>query len=84
LEFVPPFANGMSASLVLGQADFTTSTRATTQSGLSGPEGITFDGGGNLWVADGGNGRTLEFTPPFSSGQNASLVLGVANFTTRN
>jgi sugar lactone lactonase YvrE len=81
LQFKPPFASGMSASLVLGEADFTTSTAATTQSGFSGPFGIAFDSSGNLWVADSGNNRTLEFTPPFSTNQNASLVLGQADFT---
>jgi len=81
LQYTPPFASGMSASLVLGQAGLTTGTAATTQSGLSGPFGITFDSSGNLWVADSGNSRTLEFTPPFSTNQNATVVLGQANFT---
>jgi len=81
LQFQPPFSNGMSASLVLGQANFTSSTSATTQDGFSGAFGLTFDTSGNLWVADNGNSRTLEFTPPFSTSQNATLVLGQANFT---
>ena len=81
LEFQPTFATGMSASLVLGQADFTTSAAATTQSGLSSPFEVGFDSNGNLWVADFGNSRTLMFSPAFSDGQNASLVLGQANFT---
>jgi len=81
LQFKPTFANGMSASLVLGQASFTTSTAATTQSGLSGPFGIAFDSSGNLGVAHQLNNRTLGFTPPFSNNQNANLVLGQANFT---
>jgi len=81
LQFQPPFTSGMSAALALGQASFTTNAAATTQSGLSGPYGIGFDSSGNLWVADGGNSRTLQFTPPFSNNQKASLVLGQANFT---
>jgi secreted PhoX family phosphatase len=82
LQFKPAFANGMTAGLVLGQASFTTNAAATTQSGLSGPFGIAFDSSGNLGVADSGNNRTLGFQPPFSNNQNASLVLGQANFTT--
>ncbi len=82
LQFKPPFANGMSASLVLGQTDFTSQTLATTQNGLSGPFGIAFDSNGNLGVADTGNNRTLGFAPPFSNNQNASLVLGQPDFTT--
>jgi hypothetical protein len=81
LQFRPTFVTGMSASLVLGQTNFTTSTATTTQSGLSSPFELGFDSNGNLWVADGGNSRTLMFLPAFSDGQNASLVLGQANFT---
>jgi sugar lactone lactonase YvrE len=82
LQFKPPFANGMSASLVLGQASFTTNTPPTppTQNGFS-SSGIAFDGSGNLYVPDYANSRTLQFAPPFSSNQNASLVIGQANFT---
>ncbi len=56
LQFKPPFANGMSASLVIGQPDFVTGTPNTTQNGLGalaplngGPVGLAFDGSGNLW-----------------------------------
>jgi len=82
LQFAPPLANGMSASLALGQASFTTSTPAATQNGLSRPFGLTFDSSGNLGVADFANNRTLTFAPPFSTNQNASLVIGQADFTT--
>lgn len=81
LQYKPPFSNGMSASLVLGQSDFTTSMGALTQSGFGLPRGIAFDSGGNLWVADAAHNRTLEFSPPFSTAQNAALVLGQAKFS---
>jgi parallel beta-helix repeat protein len=85
LKFTPPFTNGMNASLVLGQPDFTTDTSATTQSGmyLIGGGAITFDSSGNLWVGDGWNNRLLKFTPPFTNGMDASLVLGQPDFTTK-
>jgi len=82
LEFTPPFTNGMNASLVLGQSSFTTRTTGGGQSGLADPNGVAFDSSGNLWVADWGNNRVLEFAPPFSSGMNASKVLGQPDFTT--
>ncbi len=82
LEYLPPFTTGMSASLVLGQRDFNTATPQITASGMSRPEVVAFDNIGNLWSSDFQLGRILEFTPPFSSGQSASLVLGVSNFTT--
>jgi sugar lactone lactonase YvrE len=81
VEFVPPFSNGMSASLVLGQADFLSQTAATSQSGMHGPVALAFNKSGNLWVADFDNNRALEFVPPFSNGMSATLVLGQPNFT---
>jgi len=81
LEFEPPFANGMAASLVIGQTDFVSYGGATTASAFEGPFGVAFDSAGNLWVADEGNSRVLQFNPPFSTGMSASLVLGQANFT---
>ena len=81
LEFEPPFANGMAASLVIGQTDFVSYGGGTTASAFAGPFGVAFDSAGNLWVADEGNSRVLQFTPPYSTGMSASLVLGQPNFT---
>ena len=80
LMFKLPFSNGMAASLVIGQPDFTTSTYTTTQTGLSYPEGLRFDTAGNLWATEDGNNRTLMFKPPFSNGMAASLVIGQTDF----
>ena len=82
LRFSPPFTNGMSANLVIGQTGFTTSTNGATQSTLHYPDGISFDPRGNLWVADYGNNRVLRFAPPFSTGMAANLVLGQPGFGT--
>src|SRR5271165_4690011 len=87
LEFKSPFSAGESASLVLGESNFTTSVNpcyATTlvnPSCLSIPESLTFDPSGNLWVADSGNGRILEFVAPFVNYENASVVIGQPNFS---
>ncbi len=83
LEFDLPFHSGMNASVVIGQWTFSTAFFNTTRNGLSSPEQVAFDSTGNLWVADGGNGRVLEFQPPFSTGMNASLVIGEPDFTHR-
>jgi sugar lactone lactonase YvrE len=82
LEFTTPFSTGMSVSLVIGQDGFTTNSAVTSQSSLQNPAGLAFDSSGNLWVTDSNNNRTLEFASPFSTGENASLVLGQENFTT--
>jgi secreted PhoX family phosphatase len=84
LEFEPPLSNGMNATVVIGQPDFTTAARGTTQSTFAVPIGLAFDASGNLWVADDFNNRVLEFKPPFTTGMNASLVLGEPDFTTAN
>jgi sugar lactone lactonase YvrE len=77
--------NGNDAALVLGQQNFTSSTYATTQSGLNHPDGVVFDSSGDLWVADVLNNRVLEFTCTATSsctnGNAATLVLGQPNFT---
>jgi uncharacterized protein (TIGR03437 family) len=82
LEYTRPFSTGQAASLVIGQPSFTTSAAATTATGLSEATGIVFDSSRNLWVADRGNNRVLEFTYPFSTGEAASLVIGQSSFTT--
>ncbi|MBI3841561.1 MAG: hypothetical protein HY295_00155 [Thaumarchaeota archaeon] len=79
LEFKPPFSNGQEASLILGNTDTVTSQGVSAHT-ISAPMGITFDSQGNLWVADSGNNRMLEFAYPFTSGQRASLILGQASF----
>ncbi len=95
LEFVPPFSTGMSASLELGQPAgpdqfitqspnqclYTLPNCGPTAGKLFFPTATAFDAGGNLWVADSGNNRVLEYEPPFSNGMNASLVLGQPDFT---
>ena len=55
------FSTGEAASIVLGQSSFTTSTAATTATGMSYPWAVTADKSGNLWVADYTNNRVLGF-----------------------
>lgn len=87
LEFRPPFFSGMSASLVLGQPDFTSyNSQPVAASSLSfgflSAGELAFDTNGDLLVADTVNDRVLVFTPPFRNGMNASAVLGQQNMTT--
>ena len=81
LKYTTPNANGQSASLVLGQTNFTSYNHNTTTNTLSGPLGIALDSANNVWVVDYGNNRILKYTSPSSNGQNAGLVLGQINFT---
>ncbi len=81
LEFVPPFQTNMSASIEIGQSSFYGYDRGLNNSSFDDPSGIAFDAAGDLWVTDTLNNRVLEFVPPFTSGMNASLVLGQSSFT---
>jgi sugar lactone lactonase YvrE len=81
LEFKPPLTTGINASVVIGQQSFTTFGNSTSSTGLSTPTEVAFDSSGDLWVADAGNDRILEFRPPFTDGMNASMVLGQTSFT---
>jgi hypothetical protein len=84
LKFTAPFTTDMAASLVLGQADFVSASPnrglTPTAATLNNPTQVAFDSSGRLLVSDFGNNRTLVFTPPFSNGMNASLVIGQTDF----
>lgn len=75
-----PVVSGTPADLVLGQANFTSTSSGTTSTTLSFPRSVAWDGA-NLWVADQNNNRVLRYTNPVSNGQAASLVIGQTNFT---
>src|SRR4051794_9134257 len=51
LIYQQPFSNGQAATTVLGEPDFTTTGGGGTASTLSGPNGVSADGAGNLFVA---------------------------------
>ena len=94
LEYTPPFPKngvGKAAALVIGQPNFTTTSPYCTseiapecspsQTQTCQTEGITFDPLGNLWVADRGANRVLEFPSPLSTGEAAFTVIGQNNYT---
>ena len=81
LMFKPPFTNGKAASLVIGQDDYTHNDRAVSQTKLNGPQGLSFDSYGNLWISDCGGNRALMFEPPYATGMAAGLVVGQTDFT---
>ncbi|SHO44739.1 putative NHL repeat protein [Nitrosotalea sinensis] len=75
------FTNGQSATTVIGQSSFTTNDFTPNATRENSPIGLAFDSSGNLWVADDGNNRVLEYTAPFSNGEAATTVIGQPNFT---
>jgi sugar lactone lactonase YvrE len=81
VQYKPPFNANSIPALVIGQPDLASRGLGAGAANLNYPWGIAFDKGGNLWVSDGLNWRVLKYEPPFSSGQLASLVLGLPDFT---
>lgn len=73
------------ASYVLGQSDFSTTTCGTvTDSSLCGPRGLAFDSLTNqLFVSDSGNNRVLvyDFSGGITNDMPASFVLGQSTMT---
>ncbi|MCI4352979.1 MAG: NHL repeat-containing protein [Thermoplasmata archaeon] len=82
VEFLPPFVDGESASVVFGQKDFMSGAAGAGARGLHWPQTVAFDPLQNLWVSDFGNNRVVEFSPPFRSDPSAAGVVGQAGFET--
>jgi sugar lactone lactonase YvrE len=78
---IAALASGSSADLVIGQADFLSwkaqcNNAAVTASTLCASGGIAVDAAGNLYVADFGNNRVLEYDSPFTTDTQPDLVFG--------
>ncbi|MFZ0888132.1 MAG: NHL repeat-containing protein [Candidatus Binataceae bacterium] len=74
---VSALKNNASANLVIGQPNFFSSTSndgGVSASSLNGPTAVAVDKLGNLYVADTGNSRVLEYNKPFASGVVAGLA----------
>jgi len=71
-----PFSDGMPASLVLGQSNFTTNQPNVTPTNVSTPISVAVDSAGDVWVSDESVPRVVEYRAPVYSGEPASVVLG--------
>ena len=68
---------------VIGQVDFISSTSAAvTAKSLNSPGGVAIGPNGDLFVADSGNNRVLEFAAGAGNGASAVRVYGQANMNT--
>jgi len=74
LEFVPPFATGMNANVVIGQTSYFFSGPGAGNSSVYDPEGLASGPNGNLWVDDSGNYRVLLFTDPASAATSTTAT----------
>jgi hypothetical protein len=73
---------GGSATLVLGQTNFTDNSPGTTASTMSYPDGVYGDAAGNIYVSEYNNSRILVFknAATLSNGAAATYVLGQPDF----
>ena len=77
LKYASPITTGEAATVVLGQASFTTNTGGTTATTLNAPLGISFDSAGNLWVGELTNNRVLKY--PATISQVTGQLTVIAN-----
>ncbi|HUD21081.1 MAG TPA: NHL repeat-containing protein, partial [Candidatus Saccharimonadales bacterium] len=76
LIFAQISGNDQTATNVLGQADFSSSSLNTNQTGFANPGGLASNSSGKLFVADKSNNRVMIWNNPTSNNQAADLVLG--------
>ncbi len=80
LEYDTPLVSDTTADRVFGQAgSFTTATcnsGGVSATSLCSPRNVAVDGAGNLYVADAGANRVLEYDTPLASDTTADRVFG--------
>ena len=86
LEYNAPLSNS-TANTVFGQGgdftsndcDFDAVDSSSSNIDLCGPAKVATDAAGNLYVADFGNERVLEYNTPLTTGVTAETVFGQGN-----
>ena len=84
LEYDAPLTSDTVADHVFGQANFsghTANAGGLNASSLASPGGVALDGAGNLYVAEYGNNRALEYDEPLTKDRVADRVFGQPDFT---
>jgi len=81
LQFTGSITSSMSATKVIGQSNFASTTGGTSSTKISFPYGLVTDSFRNLFVADVTNNRVLQFNASISTGMAASRVFGQPDFS---
>jgi sugar lactone lactonase YvrE len=90
LGYRSPMTTDTIADIVIGQPDVNSNVRnngGVSATSLSFPNGVAVSPAGNLYVADSGNNRVLEYDRPFATDTAADRVFGQPDFesnTTNN
>jgi sugar lactone lactonase YvrE len=82
LRYEAPLTTDTTADRVLGQPNFTSNTHpgSPDAKSLNHPAAVALDASGNLYVADYGDSRVLEYDAPLTTYQAASRVFGQPDF----
>jgi sugar lactone lactonase YvrE len=84
LIYMKPMTTDHVADKVVGQPDLNSNAAnngGISASTLNSPTGLAVDSAGNLWVADSGNNRVLEYDSPMTTDTVADRFIGQPNFT---
>ena len=81
LVFQKPFTSGMTASVVEGQRDFTSSTSGSAAASLNSPRGVAFDSQDHLLVADTLNSRVQIYGQAANLASGATPILSLGNLS---
>ncbi len=76
LEYDAPLTSGKAPNRVFGQPDLSANTPGLSDHNFNAPAAVAVDASGNLWVADAGNNRVLEFDAPLTTDALADRVFG--------
>jgi sugar lactone lactonase YvrE len=83
LEYDAPLTTDTTADRVFGQPDFSSNTPnkgGLSANSLNNPYGLALDAQGDLYVADTGNHRVLEYDIPLTTDTTADRVFGQPDF----
>ncbi len=78
-----PTADYTAANAVIGQPDFNSNAIGTTGNSLNIPLGVSVSRTGKLAIADRNNNRVLLYNQIPTNNENADLVIGQPNFTSK-
>jgi uncharacterized protein (TIGR03437 family) len=81
LMFPTPFVSGASATVVLGQANFTSKTASSAPTGLSSPRGVAVDPQDRVLVADTTNARVQIFDRAANLASTEPPLLTLTGYT---
>lgn len=81
LLFKKPFVSGMSANVVLGQPNFSSTAAGSTSKGFNSPRGVAMDPQDRVIVADTGNGRVQIFDQAANLGTNSASLYSLPGLT---